>query len=246
MIEPFFFSDKKLFGVYHPASDAVSERCVVICPPIFDEYRRSYRAMVELAQAASEKGVHVLNFDYSGTGDSYLELSDIESVKCWVSDIDNAVDEMLNLTGVQKITLLGVRFGAILASQCSHQAIKKRIYWDPVVSGNEYYQWLRRVNEDIYEGYKKTSRYTGFQLESISYEQFSLSPKMIESIRSLNMNWREKTTRCLISFRPLLRVVPKKITLINEEQYNWPEYEDGLIQPRSVLENLLALILEKP
>lgn len=56
MFEANFFDTGRLFGMYRPAEDADSDRLLVICPPLFDEYRRCYRALAELAKGCSAAG----------------------------------------------------------------------------------------------------------------------------------------------------------------------------------------------
>ena len=69
------------------------------------------------------------------------------SLDDWLSDIYNAVEEGMALTGAINVDLVGVRFGATLASQCDHDRIRHYLFWDPIDTGEEYLHWLDCVNK---------------------------------------------------------------------------------------------------
>lgn len=139
-------SSQPLLGVYHPANaDLDLRRGVVFCSPFGQEYMRSHRAFRVLADALAMKGYHVLRFDYRGTGDSAGSLDQF-SPKDWLDDIDAAMDELRELAAIERVGLLGLRLGALLAY---HVALRRRgvdvlALWDPVLSGESYLSELRR------------------------------------------------------------------------------------------------------
>jgi alpha/beta superfamily hydrolase len=72
-MSPFYFGDsaKPLFGIYNPAHPAHDrQKALLICPAGFRDYMRSHRLLKQLAVSLSERGIHVLRFDYAGCGDS--------------------------------------------------------------------------------------------------------------------------------------------------------------------------------
>ena len=57
-------------GIYHaPRASVAGEGGVVLCAPIGQEYMRTHRPLRQLALALADAGLHVLRFDYHGTGD---------------------------------------------------------------------------------------------------------------------------------------------------------------------------------
>jgi len=145
-MEPFFFDSggDKLFGVYHPAQDVFSRKAVLLCPPIYAEYFRTYRYFRNLADSWSQAGHHVLRFDYFGTGDSAGSWRDAGPSR-WLQDIEAASRELREISGCTQISLAGARFGATLAllSTCKLDIADRVIVWDPIVKGADYINSLQ-------------------------------------------------------------------------------------------------------
>ena len=148
-MEPFYFESngEQLFAVYHPAQDAFSQKAILICPPIYAEYFRTYRFLRNLANAWSLSGYHVMRFDYSGTGDSSGDWADAGPTR-WLGDIEAATAELKDISGCTQIDLAGARFGATLAllSACNSKATNRVVIWDPVINGREYVASLLRTH----------------------------------------------------------------------------------------------------
>ncbi len=148
-MNPFFFGDSSqpLYGVHHPATAAARDEGVVLCQAFGQECMRSHRAMRQLALLLTKKGYHVLRFDYRGTGDSALEMQDVDA-NYWLADLDNAVEELREMSGVSKISVVGLRLGALIAGVgCARRDdINRLIIWDPILSGADY---LRELKAEI-------------------------------------------------------------------------------------------------
>lgn len=138
---PLFFgeSSSPLYGVYHPPAKAsFQESAFLICSPIGHEYTRTYSAIKNLAQSLATEGAHVLRFSYTGLGDSALD-SDNFSVRQALQDIQLAMDELRDMSALKIISIVGVRYGALLAIEITrHHNIEKLILWEPVLSGKKY------------------------------------------------------------------------------------------------------------
>ncbi|HEY0777633.1 MAG TPA: alpha/beta hydrolase [Gemmatirosa sp.] len=144
---PRFFGDtgRQLFGVYHPASAApgvsaqVRRTGVVLCYPGPQEYRQAHWAYRRLAGLLADGGVHVLRFDYVGTGDSAGASSD-GSLAQWADDVRAAARELQDVAGVRRTALVGLRLGAVIAARAcaAGLAVSDLVLWDPVVRGTEY------------------------------------------------------------------------------------------------------------
>jgi pimeloyl-ACP methyl ester carboxylesterase len=148
-VNPLFFgnSDRRLFGIFSPGRAGGGKRAVVICPPWGSEYLSAHRSLRVLSDMLAAAGVHVLRFDYYGTGDSAGDLGDVD-LQGWMGDIELAVEELKDTTMAPSIGLLGLRLGATLAAAVAGKRkkdINALALWDPVVFGTEYLSELRQA-----------------------------------------------------------------------------------------------------
>lgn len=133
---PFYFgsSKRRLFGVYDPARPARGrQRAAVLCYPSGEEHVHAYRTMRQLATRLAQSGTHVLRFDYYGTGDSAGDTSDGDDAG-WCSDILTAAAELKDMTGVPKVSLVGLRKGASLAALVAAKhpgEFEHLVLWEP-------------------------------------------------------------------------------------------------------------------
>lgn len=146
-MNPFFFgpSEHQLYGVYHPAVAArPKKQGVLLCYPFGQEYMRAHRAFRQIAMLLAKKGFHVLRFDYRGTGDSSCDMEDVKADD-WLADIDIAIEELKDMSGVEEIALIGLRLGGLLAATVStrRQDVSSLVVWDSINSGKEYENELR-------------------------------------------------------------------------------------------------------
>ena len=148
VIEPLYLTGKagRLFSIFHkPSSDSVPEVGVLCVPPFADEMNRCRRQVFLQAQQFAAHGIGTLIVDLHGTGDSEGEFRDARW-EIWVDDLKSSVDWLVD-QGVQKIILLGVRLGALLAAELSPQIgghLERVIFWQPVVNGKIFLtQFLR-------------------------------------------------------------------------------------------------------
>jgi pimeloyl-ACP methyl ester carboxylesterase len=146
-------SQKRLFGVYHPPETSRAAAAgVVICQPAGHEYIRAHRALRNLAVRLSGAGLHVLRFDYYGTGDSAGE-GDETTLAQWKADTGSAMDELKDMSDLSRVSLIGVRLGAAVAAMASAERtdVDALVLWDPVLRGVDYLReildlqsrWLR-------------------------------------------------------------------------------------------------------
>ena len=154
---PLFFGppSRRLFGVFHKASPGrMQSMAVLLCNPFGQEAIRTHRLFRVLAIRLAKAGVHVLRFDYFGTGDSGGddEAADLDS---WQADVQAANEELLRLCGpVEAVTWVASRLGAVPAIQAAAEAqkgITRLVLWDPVVDGPAYAQLLREKHVEALE-----------------------------------------------------------------------------------------------
>lgn len=140
--------DHKLFGWLHrPAEKSRSGLGLVICKPFGYEAICSHRSLRAFAEEAATIGLPALRFDYLGTGDSAEIEPHADQLAIWSRDVVAAVAELKRLTGVERVCLLGIRLGALLATLAAAQcnAVGGLILIAPVISGRRYLRELRTM-----------------------------------------------------------------------------------------------------
>ena len=94
-------------------SDTVNT-VVLIVPPLAEEMNKSRRMFTLLAERLAQINCATTVFDPTGTGDSHGDFADA-NWETWLSDLGCIVD-WLRSQGFERIHLLGLRLGALLAA----------------------------------------------------------------------------------------------------------------------------------
>lgn len=150
-VQFFLAEDRQIFSIVHPPTGPSRDEGVIICYPGPQEIMRSHAAHVQLSRFLAALGYTVLRFDYSSTGDSDGDSRDM-SLDRWERDTLAAIHFMKQTHGLQRITLIGTRLGAILALRASlHGGIAQLILWDPVIDGLSYIQQLESSHRAMLE-----------------------------------------------------------------------------------------------
>lgn len=130
-------TERSLFAIHEPAAETGGRlRAAVICNPWGEEYTYAHRSLRHLATRLTRSGVHVLRFDYHGTGDSGGDESDV-TLAGLESDIGQAVEAAQDVTGARQITLIGLRLGANLAVRGATRVrgdVNALVVWDPLLA----------------------------------------------------------------------------------------------------------------
>lgn len=190
MITPFFFgsSERPLFGAYHPAAMG-GDRGAVLCYPWGQEYLRAHAAMRFLASLLSDQGLHVLRFDWYGSGDSGGACYEGGEPRSWMQDLQEAMDELKDVANVKTTALVGMRLGAAVGAQMAqgNDDVDRLVLWDPVMDGAEYIDSLwgesgtrpsRAYPDHLAENETEIPEVLGFPL----------TPHMREGIETLHPN----------------------------------------------------------
>lgn len=220
-MEAFFFGSpsSQLSGVYH-AADALCDRYhgVVLCYPFGQEYMRAHCAFRKLAKSLSKKGYHVLRFDYRGTGDSGGDMNKVTAPD-WLQDIECAVEELKDMTGVNRVALVGLRLGGLLAGVAGtrRRDLSELVVWDPIITGNEY---TSQVKEKVTQApaRKKASNFIAAD-DALHFNGFFMPPEFQASLCKLSL------LEVLPTCRRILQVVSHQVESFTELANKWRQLD---------------------
>lgn len=150
-LSPLYLGDAEapLLGMHHrPASGTDNGRGVLICNPVFMEATKAYWSLKRLSDSLAEAGYHVLRFDYYATGDSSGESAK-GRVADWIQNIRQATRRLQDLSGADRVSIVGLRFGASLAAMTDVIDVEQLVLWDPIVSGKTYLDALQNRQRNI-------------------------------------------------------------------------------------------------
>ncbi|APA85045.1 alpha/beta fold hydrolase [Paraburkholderia sprentiae WSM5005] len=118
---------------------------VVMCSPFGYDALCTYRGMRRLAERLAARGMPVLRFDYPATGDSAGDPSDAGLWRAWIDSVKQAVAQLRAATGVERVTVCGLRLGGMLAALAAQELgdVHGLVLMSPVLSGKTYQRELR-------------------------------------------------------------------------------------------------------
>lgn len=145
---PFFLKVEggERFCLFHPArTDRASLGALLYVHSFGDEMNKARRISSLQAREFAAIGVHVLQIDLLGCGDSSGELRDA-TWDAWKRDVTDGA-RWLQDRGCKNIGLWGLRLGALLAldvARTCERQFDRVILWQPVISGDMFLtQFLR-------------------------------------------------------------------------------------------------------
>jgi exosortase A-associated hydrolase 2 len=207
---PFYFMNgaRALFGVLHERSSSASLTPFVFCHPFGEEKLWTHRVFVSFARRLAAEGHPVLRFDYMGNGDSSGTFSE-SSLATVRGDVRCAIDEVRRRTGADRVNLLGLRFGATVASLVADEApdIEHLILWAPIVDGGRYMQELLRMNLTTQMAVHKEIRQDREALvtamrqgQTVNIDGYDISLPMYDEVSAVKLAAEPKrhAGRCLI------------------------------------------------
>lgn len=172
-------SKQALYGAYDPPRvRRQTAEAVVLCAPMGQEYMRAHKALRQLAGQLARNGIHALRFDYFGTGDSAGEC-ERGTVEQWQQDIDAAIDELKDTSGVGRVSLVGLRLGGTLAATVAARRtdIDGLVLWDPIVDGEAYVRQLIDLGVQPDGSARRFTSPPG-PTDTVSVRGFPLTPAM--------------------------------------------------------------------
>jgi alpha-beta hydrolase superfamily lysophospholipase len=136
---PLYFGpdERPLFGWIHAPGGMRRDLAVVICQPVGHEYVNAHRSLRRLADDLARAGITTLRFDYDGCGDSAGSDEDPDRIGAWTESVRQALCFARSRLGCSRIALVGLRFGAALATLVAHEEpIDALVLWVPCARGH--------------------------------------------------------------------------------------------------------------
>ena len=248
MDEAFFFgAGDTVFGIYHPPTQGMGTVASVICPPLLNDYARSYAALRSVAVSLAASGHHVLRFDYRGTGESEGELVDVD-VLDWIQDVQDALDEVVEVSGARVVRVLSARGGALVVSRAlsSADAVDRIVFWDPLISGDAYVEELKQAQRKMVD-WNIDLRGPDREEALSDLGTFRTSDRFVADLRALNdplgalneASCRIVSTDVGMSFGS----TDVQVTYV-DASCSWANLSEDLINPRPVLSELVRAMAE--
>ena len=250
MYEAFYFGpeERQLFGVYHPSMGGDRRVLTLVCPPLFSEQMRAHAALRKLSIALSDIGHHVLRFDYVGTGDSFGNLTNV-SLADWETDIATALQEGRELSGCEKVRVLGVRGSCPLVCRSvgNQTVVDRLVFWDPIRDGRQYLDVLRRGQLESIQFHVLMNRAYRKKIES-SYCVYEMSESMKGDFLELSQATYSSATSEKMS---VVTTVPPGGNSVGEVRTefvdfdcDWDTESEEVIMCQPVLETLIKCLCD--
>lgn len=246
VVIPILFGSRErlLAGVYSPALGGSSGRAVLLCPPMGQEYLRAHRTGRILADRMAAAGFDVLRFDYYGAGESAGEGEEV-SLDGAVDDVVEAANELEALANARTVSLVGVRFGAVVAALALQDLpVDRLVLCDPVLEGSTYLEELRSLADapaDLDDGHLQVQ---GFPF-SVEFQEAlaEFGPEELPELprRLLAVAVAEPAGWSWLSERVADRLPESHGEIVPEEPY-WQKMEG--VSVGSIPTSLVARIVE--
>lgn len=151
-VSPTRLTDGQLAAIRHlPA--APSRAALVICPPAFHEYQLCQRTLRVLAERLAAAGIASSRVDVRGVGDSVYGPEPV-TVAAWAGDALAAAADLRAASGVERVHLLGLRAGAIVAFEAARRLPGAlAVLWSLPRSGADHVRALEAVQRDWFAAY---------------------------------------------------------------------------------------------
>ncbi len=139
-------TERPLFGCFHaPPVESARATAVLLCNPWGREKASAHMSLKAWAEALAADGWPTLRFDMPGTGDSSGDpLRDDAGPQAWVASTRDAIDALKALAGVERVCVLGVRTGFLVACKAvvERSDVLGMVGVAPVVRGGRYLREL--------------------------------------------------------------------------------------------------------
>jgi pimeloyl-ACP methyl ester carboxylesterase len=247
-----------LFGCYHaPSAEVTRSTAVVLCNPLGAEYIRVHRAYQQLAGRLARAGFPTLRFDFFGCGDSEGEVEE-GNFEQWLKDISVAVAEVKARSGVQQVSLTGLRLGGSLATLAAAQNnISSLALWDPILNGRDYLQELSGDHQKVIWRFLVQPRNYKLGSRPVELLGFPFSETLVDELEKLDLlalSEKPAQNLLIVENREVARAEPLKerlrklqIEVLHQHlpTFNiWAEDPDKGLVPHQTLQTIISWLLE--
>ena len=172
VMRPVYIND--CLGWLHQAPGPTRNLGIVLCPALGREARWAYRAMRYLADRLAARGLVCLRLEYPGTGESAEPPDWEQPIAAWRNSVHDAADWLRAQSGVDRLVLTGLRFGALLAAEAAsgRSDVAAVTLLAPVLSGRSCVRELRLA---AVGGAGDTQVENGIELDGIVLPETSLA-----------------------------------------------------------------------
>lgn len=187
----FMGSTAPLYACYHRPKEPASPVGVVLVGAHGHEYVQFHRALFRLATLLANAGIAALRIDLAGCGDSGGD-SEVWGLAPWSADVAVAMEELVRLSGVSDVGLIGVRLGASVVGRLeADRRPPFAVLWDPVVDGPAYLRELRREHRSMLRSAHVSPRRDRFGGEEEALG-FPLPSAFVEELEGLALHRLER------------------------------------------------------
>ncbi|MEO0617577.1 MAG: hypothetical protein AAFY69_15720 [Pseudomonadota bacterium] len=172
---------------YAPRNSDIAHRCFVVAPAFAEEMNRSRDLLRQFGLAAAERGDAVVIPDLRGTGDSPGDFGDY-GITDWHEDLTQSIAWTRKRFGGAPVTLLGLRFGALLTPHVSARAdVNSLLLWQPVTEGRRMVREFLRIWSAANMGTGDDPRTMLQRDGSLEVAGYRVSSELIDSIEQLTL-----------------------------------------------------------
>ncbi len=179
-----------IYSVYHePKFSENNSKGVILCYPIGHEYIRCHRFYVQLAKKITERGFHVIRFDYPFSGDSFSienENTNKFTIDNCLKSIKAVCSEIIETCDLTDIYIGGCRLGGTLAYLYSiNEQVAGTFLLNPIIDGNIYINEIKREYKEWLHGsftFEKDKKENSLNIFGFEYNQM-----LLNELSSLNI-----------------------------------------------------------
>jgi hypothetical protein len=249
-VHPYFLEkeNKQLFACYYEP-DQLSTKAVLLIYPIGQEYVRCHRAYHQIAITLADQGIHVLKFDFSGTGDSSANLDEIV-LDDWLQDIRLAFEELVAVSGDTRPAIFAARLACLLAVKAFADTPSGRHVWlDPVLDAGAYLMSLQTQQKAILADLNRFPRSRQQDYSDGEIAGFTYAPTFLNRLASLNWQLQSSNAELVIlasrehQFAGHGQQIATAVQTIDAD-YSWDDAEalEQMLQPGPLLQDLIELL----
>jgi len=184
-------SANQLYGTIH-LPDSTPVGGVLVIPPFGEEKKCAARLLVRTARALAARGVAVLRFDLSGTGESTGQHGSA-TLDSWVADSAAALRCGRDEAGDCPWSVLGARLGGNIALRLAAlESVRHVMLLEPIPAGDAFMRDLQRrkqIKEMMGGGKAKTSddeiQEAWDRGEAVDFDGFEIGTELARGLTQL-------------------------------------------------------------